>query len=454
MPTPALSSGVAEPCPACGAPAALMREEDSETIVARCSGRQCDPEWKPLDEWNSGKLQVVPATENRSLDRMKRADVPAIVASFLDQAGPLIERAQALVVTDASQVELIDEARDLRLAIRDMRLAVKGKHKEVKAGLLEQTREVDKLLRVVDRFDAAEAHLKEQEQFVARQEAEARMRLQQEREEMLRPFIDDEGEFLEATADLAKMPAPAFYHLRDGYEAAHVARLKREREAQQEAEATAQKQRDEQERVRAENERVRAENERLRKEAAEKERALEAERAVAEQQRRAAAAKAREDQQAIEDKARKERAEAASKHEKQLAAERKAASEAAAKERERQRKELADAEAEREKVAAAARKEQARLKAIAYAAELEAKTIREARESAEAEERRQQEEAAAEREAAAKAPDREKLLAFADRIATDILPKMATKPGLRVNAELTQRLAELADWLRSQAESL
>lgn len=449
MPTTTQSQGTAQCCPVCGAPAALMREEDTEAVLARCSGPKCDPEWQPLEVWNSDRLAVVPMSESRSIDRMKRADVPAIVASFLDQAGPLIEKAQALVVTDASQVDLIEEARALRLAIRDMRLAVKGKHKEVKAGLLEQTREVDKLLRVVDRFDAAEAHLKEQEQFVARQEAEDRMRLQQEREDMLRPYIPDEAEFLEATADIAKMPETAFYHLRDGYEAAHVARLKLEREDAAQAEAAAQAERDE-------RARIAAENERLRNEAAEKEAALVKERAKVAKAAAAAEEAARKERLRLQAIADVERQKQAAAHEAELAVQRKAAADAAAVERERQRKELAEAEAEREKVAAAARKGQARLQAIADAAELEAKTIRDAQKAAEAEARRQQEAAAASRDAAAKAPDREKLLTEARTIfgLIEELHEMTSDDARDVQMEMVNRIKALSQWVIEQAEAL
>lgn len=443
---PAKSSNTAQCCHVCGAPAALMREEDTEAVLARCSGPKCDPEWQPLEVWNSYRLAVVPQTEQRSpyiLFKQSAARLALIAkegnpvwgelrAEVEDQAPAAME----LVVTSVDEVEKMQEARERRLKLREIRLLAEKEHKALKRDIIDRGNAIDAAKReIVDVVEPIEQHLLEQEQFVARQEAESRMRLQQEREDMLRPYLSPE-DLLQVSNGLATMPEPAFLHMRDGYEAAHVGKLAREKREREEAEAAAQKDREE-------REAQRVENERLRKEAAEKEWALAAERAAS-----AKAVREREDQLAAE------LAEEARKFETRVAAANKAAAATVAAERERQRKELAAAEAAREKVAAAARKEQARLQAIADAAALEAKTIREAQEAADAEARRQQEAEAAARDAAAKAPDREKLVAVALMFDQIALPPMATPAGMDARGALVKKLDELAAWVRSQAEAL
>lgn len=478
------STNTAAPCPACGAPAQMMRdEEDESAIFARCTGSKCDPEWQPLDVWNGDRLAVVPQTEQPSTRQLFKQSA-ARLALIAKEGNPIWAKLRAevedqapaameLVVTSADEVEKMQEAHERRRKLRDIRLLAEKEHKTLKRDIIDRGNAIDAAKReIVDVVAPLEQHLMEQEKFAENAERARLEALQQEREGIMRGFIDNPE-----THQFAQMSEADFLAFRDFNESRFYAAQDAARKAQQEAEAAAQKDRED----RAAE---RAENERLRKEAAEKERALEAERAATHRaqveaqeaariEREAIFAKAQKEKADVEAKAKKERARIDAEHaaaqaeakrksdaaqklvEAQLAAERKAASEAAAMERERQRKELAAAEAEREKVAAAARKEQARLQAIADAAELEAKTIREAKERADSEAAEQAAAEQAARDAAAKAPDKEKLMALAERISDmQELPTMATSAGAAVALELAQQLAELADWLRAQAEAL
>lgn len=417
----------------------MMRDEEDEiAIFARCTGSKCDPEWQPLDVWNGDRLAVVPQTEQpspRQLFKQSAARLALIAkegnpiwaklrAEVEDQAPAAME----LVVTSADEVEKMQEAHERRRKLRAIRLLAEKEHKTLKRDIIDRGNAIDAAKReIVDVVAPLEQHLMEQEKFAENAERARLEALQQEREGIMRGFIDNPE-----THQFAQMSEADFLAFRDFNESRFYAAQDAARKAQQEAEAAAQKDRED----RAAE---RAENERLRKEAAEKERALAAERAAADQQRREAFAKARAGQQAVEA---------------QLANERAEYNRSLAEFQQRQRKELEAAEADREKVAAAARAEQARLQAIADAAELEAKTIRVAKERADSAAAEQAEAEQAARDAAAKAPDREKLVVLAIEIEDMDYPVMTTVAGQAVTARMAQRIAELADWLRAQAEAL
>lgn len=95
-------------------------------------------------------------------------------------------------------------------------------------------------------------------------------------------------------------------------------------------------------------------------------------------------------------------------------------------------------------------KADAQLKA-ANEAKLKAERDAQALRDAEADARRQKEEA--ERKAAC-APDREKIMAFADMIDALTVPEMATEPGKVVAGSVARQVAGLAKWIRAQVVGL
>lgn len=356
------ASSVAEPCPVCGGPAEVNTDDEGWPI-ARCS--ICKGDWRTYDDWDDAKLQLVPSSEAPPLDTMKRAEAVTVWKSYRERMTELLPVAKDLTVTSAEEKDKMALARTTRMSLRDIRLAIEDTHKELKAEALKTGQALDKekreLLAVIEPL---EARLLQQEKFEALQLADAKMRLQQEREDMLRPYIPDQAEFLEATADLAKMPETAFYHLRDGYEAAFVAREKKAKEERLAAEEAARTAKEELDRLR-----------------------LEAETS---------------------------------------------------------RKALAAAETERLRVAEVARREQARLQAIADAAELEARTIRE--------EQERQKRLAYARQTAQQGTDAQKLEEIAKRCASPSWPAMSEPWAHDIihDDHVRLTLAGLACWIRGQ----
>lgn len=402
------------------------------------------PKEQQTSTWPSPKaaaeeLQLA-TPEAPDIATLERLDAPAIWKSFRDELEKIKSTAETLTVTSVEQKKEMALARDTRLALKKIRVAVEHKRKELVEGLKKKAGAIDgdaREIRVV--IERLESRLEEQEQFIIRNEEERVSKLQAERSQRLL-MVGGQPNFY---PKLGEMPEEGFAQLIEGLEVAD--RLRKEREAKAEVDRIAAEKASEEARIAKEKadaeerSRIAAENEKLRKEAAEKEAALKAEREAAEKTRKEAAEAARKEAlrlQAIADK-QAEDARLENLRIQRVADEEKRQQIAAHK------AELDAAEAARKKVAAAARAEQARLQAIADAAELEARTIREAKERAEAEDQ-------AARAAAAKAPDREKLKAFATALRAMELP-LLSKEGSETVALIMEQQEKFAKWVEKKA---
>jgi hypothetical protein len=191
---------------------------------------------------------------------VKRTLEEEIQAHFLDfekQAGEWRERANEIKVTDASQIDLMNEARTARLALKTIRVNVEKRHTELKADALKYGQTLDKIKRtLVGYIEPIEEYLLEQEKFAEVQEEKRRKELFDKRIIELKPYISEQ----EAKAfPLGDMKDEAFANLLNGYKLAKEAK---------ENEAKAQQTLREEQQLRDEVERKRlaVENEKLRKE--------------------------------------------------------------------------------------------------------------------------------------------------------------------------------------------
>lgn len=336
-----------------------------------------------------------------------------------------------------------DIARTTRLKIRAVRCEAENTRKELVAGLNKELGTINEKARGFrEECEATEATLREIEEAAERQAARVKIELAAARGEMLAK-LGING----AAYPLGGMSQDDFEALHDGLKAAHEEKEKRRLEAEH-ARLLAEKA------AADERERIRVENERLRAEAAEKEAALKAEREEADRQRKAAEEAARKEREAMAAaaKALQEKREASFKAEMDAQARQRKAEIAAAL----KKQEAAEAKLRAEK-------EESDRMALAQKEALEAKAFeeRKAREAIEADVRtkaaaeeanRRQE--AEERAAAAKAPDREKLLAFAQQIRALEFPKMATEDGAKVLSTIETKCAEFAGWIEKRAEGM
>lgn len=331
-------------------------------------------------------------TENVALE------VIDALSPFVSQAGEIARAAEAINVTDATQVSEIRKARTLRLQIKACRVEADKARKGLKETSLKRSQFIDAAGRhVAALIEPVEERLTAMEEFAERAEAARKAALKTEREAQLKPFGVDTSFY-----QLGDMPEAQFIQLLESTRLAHDAKIAAAKKVEEDRIA-AEKAREEEE------QRIRDENVRLQREAQERETAARAERERLESE-------AAEQRRTAEEAAKKEREEAAERL--------RVAEETARKEREAIE---ANARAEREAAEATARSEreaiEARAKVEREAAEAEARREREARQrlEAEAEERARvvRELADAERaaaHAAAIAPDKDKLIAWANEL--------------------------------------
>lgn len=323
-------------------------------------------------------------------ETLKRADAPAIWQDFRAKFETLKTTAETLVVKDAKDIATMRLAADTRKALKAVRCAVENKRVELVEGLKKNTKKIDNAAKEIRLL------IEPLEERLREQEEFAIRAAAARKEELAKDRSAKIAAWCNPSAfQLGEMSEEDFATLHDGMKSAHEARVAAAKKAKEEAEAKANAEAEE-------RERQRAENERLKKEAAEREAEMKAEREKAEHERQEAAEAARKERKEKEELQRKFEAE---------------------------QKKQAEERAAREKAEA----------------ELRAKVA--AEEAKAAEERR-------ERAALAKAPDREKLMAFAGQVRSLEFPALTTEDGNALLSEITDQAAKFVAWIEKKAAAL
>lgn len=198
--------------------------------------------------------------------------------NIIDKFAPLFAKAnewkakaEALVVTDVTQVREMQEARVARLALKDIRVAADKERKALKEDSLRYGKAVQGVYNVIEFLIAPiEEHLQNQEDFAKVQAAKQIALLQEQRALIVEPL----QEFIPYGLNLGAMLEDDFNKLVNG---AKLQKEAQEREALEAAQATEQKLKEEA----AERERVSLENEELKAKAAAAEKVRLAEKAKA-----------------------------------------------------------------------------------------------------------------------------------------------------------------------------
>lgn len=99
------------------------------------------------------------------------------------------EKANAIVVTDETQKELMLEAREGRLLLKDKRIEVEKTRQSLKEQSLNEGRLIDSVAKYLKGLiEPAEKHLELQEKFIEIQEQNKRIQLKADRTELLQPY--------------------------------------------------------------------------------------------------------------------------------------------------------------------------------------------------------------------------------------------------------------------------
>lgn len=233
--------------------------------------------------------ELVVLVDNSELQTSTRELLLTAFQPFLEQAKEWRAKAEALVVTDATQLTEMKQAREGRLALRLIRTQADKKRKELKEDSNRYNKAVQGIYNAIEAVILPiEEHLEKQEKFAEIAEANRKELLHNERVALLQPYRVDYFAY-----DLRNMPEDTFKQLLEGSKLAYEKavqeqqRLEQERIVAQEAE----KQRLEAQRI---------ENERLKAEVAAREIALATERAEREKIDAELRAKQKAEQEAIE----------------------------------------------------------------------------------------------------------------------------------------------------------
>jgi hypothetical protein len=101
------------------------------------------------------------------------------------------EKANAIIVTESTQKELMLEAKEGRLLLKTKRIEIEKLRKSLKEQSLNEGRMIDSVAKyLTSLIEPAEKHLEQQEKFIEIQEQNQRIKLKEERTSLLQPYID------------------------------------------------------------------------------------------------------------------------------------------------------------------------------------------------------------------------------------------------------------------------
>ena len=263
---------------------------------------------------------IIPHGE--SLPPSMLANIQEGFQAAFEQAEAWREKALAIKVTSLADKEAMQQAREMRLALKTIRVDAEKKRKALKEDALVMGRAIDGVNNLLlAAIQPLERHLEEQEKFAERLAEQERQRRLTERTEALQPYIEA-GQVVPA---LDTMTDDQFAKYLEDAKLLHAAKIEAAKKA--DAERIAREQAEA-----AERERLRIENERLRAEAAEREAKAKAEREAAERElarikaeQEAAAKKEREAREKLERELAAKKAEEEAKAKAEAAAAKKAA---------------------------------------------------------------------------------------------------------------------------------
>lgn len=336
--------------------------------------------------------KLVTVAKESGLAEQKQHMLLASFGEYFTSALTIINQSQDLEVTSEDQKDEIEQASIARKELKKLRCEAENQRKSLKESALREGQAIDKMFNVIKEIiKPEEDRLEQHEKFAERMAAERFARTCAERKARLLEYVEDAGFY-----KYENLSDDAFDQLIKQLEDARVAREKAEREAAEAAEA---------ERQRLEAERI----------AREKATAEEAERIRKENEKLKAEAAAREAEIAKQRVAEEKRLQA-----ERLEQNRKIAAERAKAEEERKKREAIEAE-QRAKA-----EEQAKAKAEAAEAERQALL----------------------------APDKEKLVKFADSIAQIEAPLVSDDKARDLITATKRYLDQVSDNLRQKAKLL
>lgn len=372
--------------------------------------------------------ELVRVLETSGLDKTKSQILLDKFVGYFEIAAEWERKTREIVVSDISQITEMKMAREARLFLSKKRIDVEKTRKELKEDSLREGQTIDAIARILKNLiEPIENQLEQKEKFAQIQEAKKREEVKVLRAEKLASLGVDANLY-----DLLNMPEVVYETMIIG--------LQEQIKAKAEAERKAEEARVAKEKADAE---MRLENDRLKKEAQEKERL-----ALIEKKKQADLLLLAKQTAELEAKRLKDIADAKLKAE--MEANEKIQNEMRAKaevERKAMEAKAAQAKAESDAKLKAEKSANENLQAELRAkAEAERKAKREAQAEADAELKAKQR---AEKKANA-APDKVKLLAFAEIIKDILRPELKTHEGNEILKEAVGMLFNISTFIKNK----
>lgn len=195
--------------------------------------------------------------ESSLIEKSKTDYIVEKFSEFTSVAIEWNEKANAIIVTDESQVDLMKQAREGRLLLKAKRIEIEKTRKSLKEQSLNEGRLIDSIAKTLTSLvEPAEKHLDLQERFAEIQDQKRKAELKAKRYELMLPYveiIDPE------TLNLGLITEEAFLGILSYAKTTLEAKLESERLAKIEQEEKAKAEAEERENLRKENERLKAE---------------------------------------------------------------------------------------------------------------------------------------------------------------------------------------------------
>jgi hypothetical protein len=225
--------------------------------------------------------EITKLLENSLIEKSKSDYIIEKFSEFTSIATEWNEKANAIVVTDESQIDLMKQAREGRLLLKAKRIEIEKTRKSLKEQSLNEGRLIDSIAKSLTILvEPAEKHLELQERFAEIQDQKRKAELKAKRYEIILPYaevIDPE------TLNLGLITEEAFAGILKYAKDTLETKLETERLAKIEQEEKAKAEAEEKEKLRLENEKLKAE-------------ALEHSKAVMQKQKEASELKAKADE--------------------------------------------------------------------------------------------------------------------------------------------------------------
>ena len=226
--------------------------------------------------------EIVTVLEQSGLEKSQAETVLAGFKNFFEEVKRHELRAKSIVITDASQVAEIKEAREIRLELKNIRVHAEKVRIERKEFFLRGGKAIDGIANVLKALIIPlEDHLDKQEHFAERMEEERKERVNAERMLALQPYVLDISVY-----NLKDMTDGAFEVLLKTSKTAFESIKDAEKRAEEERIAKEKADKEEQERIRLENEKMKVEAEAREKEIAKERAKVDVERKKAEEAQR------------------------------------------------------------------------------------------------------------------------------------------------------------------------